>query len=185
MRTFIAIKIVPEPKLLTVISNLKGLLADEPLKWVDEDRLHLTLKFLGDTSPEQVEQVKSELSVLINQLQPITIVPEGLGYFKSRGMPRVLYINITGSNKLKLVADLIEEKLIPFGFKTERRAFKPHLTLARIKFIRNREAFYAAFKAYENIIHHPVEINEIIYFESILGSEGPVYNNLSSFRFQG
>ncbi|MFW5756788.1 MAG: 2'-5' RNA ligase family protein, partial [Tangfeifania sp.] len=61
IRTFIAVKIEPQPALIELLGLLKKTFAHEKIKWVEKNNLHLTLKFLGKTSPVQVEQVKTVL----------------------------------------------------------------------------------------------------------------------------
>ena len=61
LRTFIAVKIEPQAELIELIEHLKKIFEKEKIKWVEENNLHLTLKFLGDTSPTQVEEVKNIL----------------------------------------------------------------------------------------------------------------------------
>lgn len=185
MRTFIAIKFEPEAQLLQSIAGLKQAMKDEPIKWVNEQKLHLTLKFLGETSEAQVSQIQSILEQLATQCRPLSFLPSGMGFFKSRGMPRVLFVDIREDDSLKRLAAAIDILVSPLGFETESRPFNPHLTLARIKYIRHKKAFYEAVGHYQNMKLQPVTIDEIIFYQSKLNPDGPVYNELAKFTLKG
>lgn len=94
LRTFVAVKIEPAPQLLQTIKDLKNKLLGEPVKWVDPNNLHITLKFLGDTLPSQVDEVGEELNQVAKLFSAFSFELEGLGFFKNKGMPRVLFANI-------------------------------------------------------------------------------------------
>lgn len=181
MRTFIAINIQPEALLLQKITELKNELAEEPIRWVDEQNLHLTLKFLGEISEHQVVHIKNVLAEFALLHSPISLVPSGLGFFKSRGIPRVLYVGIRNGEALQQWAEGIESLLIPLGIKKEERPFNPHLTLARIKFLKDKKRFYQAVERHHYVSSKPVTISEIIFFESHLEPKGPVYRQLARF----
>lgn len=185
MRTFIAIKIVPEAQLLQSIADLKQDMKYEPIKWVDEQKLHLTLKFLGETSEAQVHQIKNILEQLATQYRPLSFLPSGMGFFKSRGMPKVLFVDVKEDDSLKQLAAAIDILVSPLGFEREKRPFNPHLTLARIKYIKNKKAFYEAVGEYQSMEFQPVTISEIIFFQSKLNPGGPVYHELAKFTMKG
>lgn len=174
-RTFIALKIYPEDKLAGLFNALKSELSGEALKWVEPDNLHLTLKFLGDTNAEQVEEVKEILFQTASQFSGFQFQLKGLGYFKSNGQPRVLFAKIENFESLKQLVDSLQESLEEIGFEKDERAFKPHLTLARIKFIKNKRQFYSLVENADSTNFQPVNVNEIIYYQSILKPSGPEY----------
>ncbi len=76
------------------------------------------------------------------------------------------------------MATIIDEELKTFGFLPENRAFKPHLTLARIKYLYDTRNFYNLVKSYCDLDIQPVSIEKIIFFESILLPKGPLYRPL-------
>jgi RNA 2',3'-cyclic 3'-phosphodiesterase len=181
MRTFIAIKITPEPQLLQILTELKKEFAGDSVKWVDEKHMHLTLKFLGDTSTEQVSSVKDVLVDLTAGYSSFLFQPGCLGSFNSKNTPRVIYIGIHDSGHLVQLASDIDNYLSPFGFHKENRPFNPHLTLARIKFLKNSKIFYDILEKYRHFILQPLKVTEIRYFQSILRPSGPVYDELAIF----
>lgn len=184
MRTFIAIKIKPEALLLQKMADLRKELSEEPIKWVNEQDFHLTLKFLGETSEEQVIQIKKCLAEFASLQQPVSFILSGMGYFKSRGIPRVLYVDIHNGEALQHLADNIETLLVHLGYKKEARPFNPHLTLGRIKFLKNKKQFYQAVEAHQYVSSNIITINEITFFQSHLTPEGPEYRDLARFELK-
>jgi RNA 2',3'-cyclic 3'-phosphodiesterase len=185
MRTFIAIKVKPENALLQTITELKNELTGEPLRWVDEENLHLTLKFVGETTEEQAAQISNVLSGFALSQPLVSFILSGLGYFKNRKMPRVLFIGIQGGEALQQMAISIENILIPLGIEKDERPFNPHLTLARIKHLNNKRQFYQAVEAHQFYSSAPVIIKEIIFFQSHLTPSGPEYRELEKYSLKG
>lgn len=185
MRTFIAIKINPEQLLLNKIEELKRVLADEQIKWVEKQNLHLTLKFLGEISEKKSFKVKDVLLHFAKKQHPVSVLPQGIGYFRSRGIPKVLFLNIKNREVLQQLANDIDNLLIPLDFEKESRPFNPHLTLARIKFLKNKQAFYEALRLYQDVSLQESLISEIILYQSLLKPEGPVYLELGKYSLTG
>jgi RNA 2',3'-cyclic 3'-phosphodiesterase len=181
MRTFVAIKIKAEPILVKILADLKDQLEDESLNWVSIQNLHLTLKFLGETSAQQVTEIKKLMSEVSLKYQPFSIQLEGLGFFKMNGMPRVLFAGINKNGTLARVADEVGDHLVHLGFKKEKRTFNPHLTLARIKFLKSKKRFFEAVEKYQNLTLQQSTITEIIFFQSKLNPSGAVYHELAVF----
>jgi len=184
MRTFVAIRIKAEPLLIKILSDLKDKLKDESLNWVDLQNLHLTLKFLGETSSQQVHEIKRLISDISVKYQPFSIRLEGLGFFISNGMPRVLFAGINEDGSMAQLADEAGDHLVRLGFEKEKRTFNPHLTLARIKFLKNKNRFFAAVEKYRNLTLQQSTVTEIIFFQSKLNPSGAVYHELAVFPLE-
>lgn len=178
IRTFIAVKIEPEPDLLQLIKHFRKTFENEKIKWVDENNLHLTLKFLGDTSPVQVDRVKSILEETAENFSSLRFDLKGVGFFKKNRQPRVLFVNIEKDDILKQLAAEIDAKLSELGFEKEKREFNPHLTFGRIKFLKNKSRFYETIETYKNHFIQQVKINEVIYYQSILKPAGAEYKSI-------
>ena len=185
IRTFIAVKADPQPRLLQTIKDLQKAVAGEQVKWVEEDNMHLTLKFLGDTTPEQIERIVEELKAVSRNFSPLTCHLQGVGYFRSSGMPRVLFVKIAGAEILKLLAGELNTRLSCIGFEPGPRTFSPHITLARIKYLRDKKAFYHLVKKYEDLYLQPLYVRELIFYQSVLNATGPVYKKLAVKKLTG
>ena len=181
-RTFIAIKIKPEPELLDLMVVCRENFNNEAIKWVDENNLHLTLKFLGNTSSNQTEEIKNILEEFAVGVPAFSFALKGLGYFKSKGKPRVLFASIYSFKAMEKIAGELEEQLFKLGFEKETRAFKPPLTLARIKFVKDKNHFYEFVGQYKNKKFQTVNVSEIIFYQSILKPQGPKYVPLKTIQ---
>jgi RNA 2',3'-cyclic 3'-phosphodiesterase len=184
IRTFVAVKIDAEPGLKKMISDLKKFLESSGAKWVDVNNLHLTLKFIGDTLPGQLDHIKSVLKDISVNFPVFEFDLDGLGFFKNKGLPKVLFIKINENESLKNLADEINVRLEEIGFKKEERDFRPHLTIARIKYIKEKQAFYSLADKYRSYPIQKVRVKNIILYKSILKSYGPLYKELAVARLK-
>lgn len=175
IRTFIAIKIVAEKRLIDTFNNLKKSLSDEEIKWIDTDNLHLTLRFLGETNREQVSEIINVLESVSENYKPFVFEIKGAGVFKNKMKPRVLFLSVENNEILFQLADEIRNKLKPIGFEDGEKSFNPHLTLGRIKYIENKDAFYTLANRFKDVKIQMVTVTEIIFYQSILNSDGPTY----------
>lgn len=178
IRTFIAIKITAEKKLLDLIAELKKSLASEEIRWVDIDNLHLTLRFLGETNQFQVAEIAKMLDSISKQFQPFHFELRGVSVFKKKTQPRVLFVSVENDLVLKQLAAEIQEMTKTLGFNVDENSFNPHITLGRIKFIQNKTDFYALANKFCDTKIQSVIVSEIIFYQSILGSEGPTYKTI-------
>ena len=105
--------------------------------------------------------------------------------FPGPGRPRVCWLGLAGEmDRLVLLKNKIEQVAAPFGFAVEKRTFKPHLTLGRIKFIKERNNFYSLIQRFEEKEIQIVKVTEIIFYRSILNSSGPVYKSLKTVQLK-
>ncbi|HDP74471.1 MAG TPA: hypothetical protein ENN49_01090, partial [Bacteroidales bacterium] len=84
--------------------------------------------------------------------------------------------------ELQLIAAEIDNRLANLGFEPETRQFNPHLTLARIKFLKNKKAFYEAVEMYRETYFQTATIKKFIFYRSILKPGGAVFRELGKFR---
>ncbi|MDQ4123408.1 MAG: RNA 2',3'-cyclic phosphodiesterase [Acidobacteriota bacterium] len=136
MRAFIAVDISEESRRLVAerIAFLRARFSDLRAGWEKPEKLHLTLKFLGEVPEEKLPAIISAVEDAAKNIDPFPIVLEGAGAFPSRGAARVLWLGVKDESQyLKELQKLVETETERIGFEKERRAFKPHLTIARLK----------------------------------------------------
>lgn len=175
-RTFIATKIIFNNELVDIHKQLKFQLMNEKINWVDFKNIHLTYKFLGDTTNEQINKIISNLNQLSNEFQPFEICFNTLGVFNNFYNPKVIWFGIIENQKIKEIAKSIDNKCSTLGFLSENRDFKPHLTIARIKFLKDKKNLKKVVEKYSDKIYQIEIIKKIQLFKSILSPLGPKYN---------
>ncbi len=129
MRIFIAIDIDEQIRehIARFVEGMRGFAPE--VRWVKPDSFHVTLKFIGEQSPEQVQQIKHALTSIRGIAT--TIGFRGTGFFPSPKAARVFWIGMEADEHLAVLAGKIEEATAALGIPGEQRAFSPHLTLAR------------------------------------------------------
>lgn len=180
-RVFIAVKVEPGGELLRMISSLKALLEAENIKWVDTANIHLTLVFLGDTEEKRIKILVSMLRERCTGFNEFEFILAGTGVFKNFRDPRVIWVGIQSSEKLLMLNNTITDGLKENDFEIEDRQFSPHLTLGRIKSVKDTENLKTILERYKNTEFQKVEVKEVILFESILSQTGPIYKSLGNF----
>jgi 2'-5' RNA ligase len=136
---------------------------------------HLTLKFLGEVTPAQADEVKKLLSKV--KFTPFTAQLGGTGVFPENGTPRVVWIGIGPHDIICELQKNIDDSLQ--GMFSKEKIFQPHITLARVKEIIDKK-FAEHIK---NIKAVPLtfELNEFKLIESRLTSAGPVYKDVAVY----
>jgi 2'-5' RNA ligase len=174
-RTFIAIKIHPGGKMREILDYFKQSLSQEKIKWVDPGIMHITIAFLGDTDEKIIPSVSDAIKQISLNHTPFELIFRGAGIFRNLRDPRVIWIGTEKNPVMQSVKANLDNELSRFGFEKETREFKPHLTLGRIKWIKNISALEEAINLYKDQEVQKEPINELIYYESILKPEGPLY----------
>ncbi len=130
VRLFVALDFPPEirAKLWEPQAILKTSRAR--LALVDPEIIHITLKFIGEVSPDQKDQIEAALHNI--RCEPFEVRISGIGA-NDRRKPRVIWCTIEDGGKSAGLHDLIENALAPLGITRDNRAFRPHATLARVK----------------------------------------------------
>ena len=134
IRAFIAIEISPEIRsgLEKTAGTLKRQLSGLPVKWVSVGNIHLTLKFLGDVSINNLEVLKEMLRSQAASHHSFEIQVGQLGVFPSLRRPQVIWVGLQAPAELLDLQKGIEAEASHFGYAPEERGFSPHLTLGRV-----------------------------------------------------
>jgi RNA 2',3'-cyclic 3'-phosphodiesterase len=181
-RIFIAIKIEPGETLSGMIYALKTGLRKDDIKWTNPGNIHITLSFLGDTEEEMIRAVSTMLKEKCEGFGKFELIIKGSGVFKSLAEPRVIWTGIEPSPELVHLNELIKNGLKNTGIRIEDRPFNPHLTLGRIKSIKDKNVLKSVLDKYQNLEIQKTVIDEVILFESILLNTSPVYKPISKYK---
>ena len=133
MRLFIAINLPADVRSEVIAATTTLRAAAPDIAWVDEDRLHLTLKFLGEVDPSRVDELTAATAAVAGQHRELMMALGGIGAFPNFRRARVVWMGIEHEARLELLHHDIELACESLGFEIEGRAFRPHLTLGRVK----------------------------------------------------
>ena len=179
IRTFIALELPPAVTSLLhkVQQDLKRL--NIRARWVRPENIHLTLKFLGDINPDDIDKIGAAMTGAAIEFPPVTLSVRGVGVFPGIKRPRIIWVGLGGGiRSLLALQNRLEQELARVGFPKDKRSFKAHLTLGRIKqsvtpaVIRQMISEYASLNSDEFIC------DQIFLFKSDLKPSGAVYSKL-------
>ncbi|MGV8133659.1 MAG: RNA 2',3'-cyclic phosphodiesterase [Mangrovibacterium sp.] len=183
-RIFLAIKINPEPELLDLFDLLRDELSGEQIKWVDEDQLHITLKFFGDTPDSTIKDISAAAKDCCLKYNSFSFDICSPGYFRKRQEPSVVFLQSAKTEGLNTLQSDLERRFAGLGIPKEERTFSPHLTLGRVKSVHDTSLFYDLMKQFPQRAVQTTPVRELTLFESILKSSGPEYTALEHFRLK-
>ena len=135
IRSFIAIDLPPEAK-AALAALTQTLIADglSGVRWVKPEGIHLTLKFLGNIPSHTPPRLLTALQSSSQNHPPFSLGLGDFGVFPSPNNPRVLWVGVTGDmDALSRLQASVEEACHTLGFEPDRRPFRPHLTLGRVR----------------------------------------------------
>jgi 2'-5' RNA ligase len=177
MRLFAAIELPEDVRLLleSAAQQLRVRLGRSvEARWVDQQKLHLTVRFIGhvedDGAPALIDRVRVPIAV-----PPFHLRLSGCGVFPASGPPRVIWIGVVeGAMPLAQLHQELNRRVAPFGYEPERRPFSAHLTLARVKTAKSIASVRAAVRAFTT----PdicCEVAQVTLFRSHLSPRGSRY----------
>lgn len=174
IRIFIAISLPSEVRIALEQTSreLAEQMPPRSVRWVKPDLMHVTLRFLGDTAVSLLPQLTAGLDQIAAQHSRFELTVSGLGCFPNRKRPRVIWAGLRGDMAPVngLVAEL-NALLVPLGWKPEKRPFRPHLTLGRVKDSRKLQEINWGVNVEEMV----VGVTAVHLIESLLRSSGPIY----------
>jgi 2'-5' RNA ligase len=176
MRLFIAVEAPENEKIERFQHSLER--TGARLRFVSPKNLHLTIKFIGETSinPDRIWECMNEACLGLKSFESSL---QGCGVFPNPSRPRVVWIGMTGVEQLREIAIGIEKKLEKLGIQKEDRGFKAHLTIARIKSPEKKEELLAELKKWNSTHFANFKINSVSLYKSELQREGPKYTKLA------
>lgn len=187
IRTFLAIEIPSH--ILNEIGSLQSRLKRSlqgMVRWVRPEAIHLTLKFFGNVSENDIAEISRIMEEQVNGIRPFAFHVKRLGVFPNMNRPRILWLGISGDvDALILFQKSMEQKLQGGGFPKEERPFRPHLTLARIKEPKGLIGLAKIIEKSDNYTAGHFDAEGLHLFRSQLTPRGAVYTNLAYFPFSG
>jgi len=190
IRAFIALDIPSEIQecLATVSNQFKEKIGEVPVRWVDPEKIHLTLKFLGDVSLNNIEVLKESIRAEAYACKPLVFSVGGVGAFPKVRNPRVIWVGIEAPTEMIDLQRGIDVQMSRIGYAPDRRPFSPHLTLGRV----SRNAKSAEIRQISDVLSTSKigflgvgRVNAVHLYRSDLKPDGAVYTKLYSAQLNG
>lgn len=181
VRLFIAINL-PESERQAIHDSTAPLrAAARSVTWVAPDCIHLTMKFLGEQRSEEVSKVRDALAGVARRFQPMRLDVGGVGAFPHLRAPRIFWMGIGADPKLELLHHDLEIACEALGHDVEARAFRPHLTLGRVKREVSAEQVATMARLVTTVRYRgTIDARTIHVMQSELSSAGPRYTVLAA-----
>ncbi len=181
MRLFVALDLPAE-----TIRNLEHLVdrlrPTARISWVQPSNMHVTLKFIGEWKDERLQEITSALNAVTRPgIIPVSI--RDVGFFPTPKSPRVFWVGVGGPGLAELAAD-IDRATSALGIESEKRAFSPHLTLARIKDRLDLQPLRDAIASEPSLDFGRFEARSFYLYRSHLRPTGAIYTRLREFALE-
>jgi 2'-5' RNA ligase len=184
VRTFIAIELTPA--LLTALEGVQDRLRQrkggEAGRWVRKEGIHLTLKFLGDVPEDNLTGIYEGVARACMGNESFALTATGVGCFPNSRRPRVIWVGIReDTGNLERLQKLVDGELGRLGYPKDRRAFSPHLTLARVRRRASRAKVEALGRSVANECVGELarmQVDAVSVMKSDLTPQGAIYTEL-------
>ena len=159
--------------------KVREAVSDSAASWSRPENIHLTVKFFGNVEPARVPVISTAAGRLVKEFSPIQIAVGKTGVFPRPSRPQVLWIGIEDqSGALSKLQKRLEDEFAVEGFPKEDRAFRPHLTIARVRRPQNANQL-AQIHLGSEFSDVAVRLSELILFRSELSPKGSKYTAIS------
>ncbi len=186
-RIFVAIDISDDArsKVADYIEDLRGAFSNLRVGWEKAEKLHLTLKFLGDIDSNELQNLTEAVEKTTQQLSNFSLQISQTGVFPSKRNARILWFGIDDEHgSLQKINDILETECQQKGFVKESRKFRAHLTVGRLR-EPNKSKELINTHLNKTFAAVKFEISEIVIYESRLQKSGSIYSVISKHRFKG
>lgn len=164
------------------IVQLRKEVPEAPASWSRVENIHLTLKFFGNVALDRIPRISEAAARTVKEFSAFEIGVGKTGVFPKPSRPQVLWIGVSDpSGKLSALQERLERECAAEGFEKEDRAYRPHLTIARIRKPEGARRLADAHLRME-FKDMRVEVTELIVFRSELSSQGSKYTVISRHR---
>jgi 2'-5' RNA ligase len=174
IRCFVAVDLASEVVATVAAVTAELRRAGGDVRWVGEENLHVTLKFLGELSPDRLGAVRAAVGAAARATAPFAVAAAGLGAFPTPERARVAWVGLEGP-ALGRLAGRVDEALAGAGFPREERAFVPHVTIGRVRSPRGWSRVLAAMRPHWGAAFGVSRITEVLLYRSDLGPAGARY----------
>lgn len=180
-RTFVGIPLKVDAAFLTDRAALMLSLEGERVSWVRPENFHLTLRFLGDVPTGSVDELGAALDHFLVPPAVKIVDLTGPGVFGPRKKPRVIWVGFEDGGYFADIRRQVDLALESCGFPASEQEFRAHLTLGRIRGLKNPQDFYKLMEAHHHRFATEVRAEKVVLFRSVLEPKGPKYIPLKTW----
>jgi 2'-5' RNA ligase len=185
MRTFIAFDISDQTR-SQIERAQKAIGRLRPVRWVNPGGIHLTMKFIRDISDALLPDVLRVMENAVEGIGPVSFEVCDLGWFGSGRRPRVIWANVKPeADLMEKIASRLNRGMAALGVEPERRAFRPHITLGRVRGAFDAEELEKAFERVESRGFGYNVADELVLYMSELGPGGARYTRMGAVSLPG
>jgi 2'-5' RNA ligase len=177
-RLFIGLEIPQQ--IITDLAPVRG--GVESAHWQRDNQLHLTLAFIGETPPKTQHEIESALARIHFDVFDLSLW--GVGFFGKPKLPKSLWAGVEDKKPIVHLYEKVIAALDRIEIETERRKFKPHVTLARFR--RRAQARIGDWLTNNEVLHtRRVQIDRFVLFSSERTSEGSFFRQEAIYTANG
>lgn len=180
-RIFCAVELPPDVRLRLQehVRKVRTEIPDVAASWTCVENIHLTLKFFGNVNVDRISKISTAASHAAREFSAFEISVGSTGVFPKPSRAQVLWIGVNDpSGKLLALQKGLEKEFASVGFQKDDRAFRPHLTIARIRRPEGARQLADAHLKTE-FKSQDIKVSELIVFRSELSSTGSKYTAIS------
>lgn len=175
-RLFIATPVQADHRFAEIIEMMKkNLSSSGEINWTKLHQIHFTLKFLGETKPQQIDPIIASIQTLAQNHHSFEFYATSIGIFGSSYQPKIIFAKLDPKEEFQKIFDDLKLMLEKIGIQYDRQNFVPHITLGRIKKMTDRNRLHQFVSDYSKTHFTKQHADRIILYESLLLPTGAEY----------
>ncbi len=183
-RTFVAVPVKVGGTFLKARDKLIASLDGERISWVDRSRFHVTLRFIGETEAAAVKAIGDSLKEHVKVPQVTKLRFDRVDCFGPRKKPRVVWVGFEDSGLFESLKREVDQALEACGITASDQPFRAHLTLGRVRSVKDLQRFYQVIEGVKDNFREEVFPDKLVFYRSELGTGGPRYTPLTKLGFR-
>lgn len=181
-RTFVAIPVYVSRELADKIYLWREILNNDKIRWTHMNSMHLTISFIGETAIEHIPLIGDFLTEKLVSVYENELVVGAPGFFGKPESPSVLWVDVHVPDEIKALREKLDNFLRELGYKRDSRAYQPHLTIGRVKSLKQPDKLLSFIEKNKNALKYLLPLKEIIFYESKLSGKGATHLPLKIFK---
>ncbi len=182
MRIFFSVSIEMTGEMEALLRRLAGM--GRGIRAVREEKLHLTLKFLGEVKADFVPLLEGILDEVVSRHPCFDLILEGMGVFPNERQPRIVWVGVKENAALNALVDDLQTACQGPGFERDQYGFNPHITVARCQAHHSRE-MKALIEEYESTVFATQRVSTVQLTQSMLEEQPVRYRMMREGALKG